>query len=188
MKLVEPMAPHPPRRPASDADSMQRIAEGDLDALGILYDAYAALLLVFTTRLVGAVEAEDIVQTAFLRVLRIAKTFDGDAINARPWLFGIAARIVQERNRSLRRWAAALLKGQHTAERAQLPPVEARWDLDRGLANLSPSKRCVLLLSDVEGFSCPEIASMLAIPIGTVWTRLHHARLELRAFWKGVDW
>jgi len=41
----------------------------------------------------------------------------------------------------------------------------------------------VLLLAEVEGFSCPEIAEMLDIPVGTVWTRLHHARRELRTTW-----
>ena len=46
------------------------------------------------------------------------------------------------------------------------------------------AKRTVLVLAEVEGFSCEELATMLSIPIGTVWTRLHHARRELRRFYE----
>ena len=44
-----------------------------------------------------------------------------------------------------------------------------------------------LLLAEVEGMSGPEIAEALAIPVGTVWTRLHAARRELRALLEGTD-
>ena len=42
----------------------------------------------------------------------------------------------------------------------------------------------MLLLAEVEGFTCEEIAAMLAVPVGTVWTRLHHARRQMRAFYE----
>ena len=58
--------------------------------------------------------------------------------------------------------------------------ADTRRDLEAGLAQLSSAKRSVLVLAEVEGFSCEEIAGMLEIPVGTVWTRLHHARRELR--------
>jgi RNA polymerase sigma-70 factor (ECF subfamily) len=58
-------------------------------------------------------------------------------------------------------------------------------EVARALRTLSDAKRDVLLLADVEGFSAPEIAEMLKIPVGTVWTRLHHGRKELRALLEG---
>ena len=64
---------------------------------------------------------------------------------------------------------------------------EARTDLDRCLRRLSPAKRSVLLLAEVEGFTCEEIAKMVSIPVGTVWTRLHHARRELRRSYAGDE-
>jgi len=57
---------------------------------------------------------------------------------------------------------------------------EADRDLERALARLDAKKREVLLLAEVEGFSASEIAALVGIPIGTVWTRLHHARRALR--------
>jgi RNA polymerase sigma-70 factor (ECF subfamily) len=165
----------------TDAQVLSRVADGDVAALGLLYDRYAVSLLRFARRLERH-EAEDIVQTVFMRVLRVAPTFDPNAPSARPWLFAITARVAQERRRALRRWAAALarLASQSSRPPATIPVTDG--DLQRGLSQLSAAKRSVLLLAEVEGFACEEIASMLSIPVGTVWTRLHHARRELRRF------
>jgi RNA polymerase sigma-70 factor (ECF subfamily) len=51
--------------------------------------------------------------------------------------------------------------------------------VERAFAQLSDAKRSVLLMAEVEGMSCEEIAAALEIPVGTVWTRLHHARRHL---------
>jgi RNA polymerase sigma-70 factor (ECF subfamily) len=48
------------------------------------------------------------------------------------------------------------------------------------LTRISEAKRITLLMAEVEGLSCAEIAAALGVPIGTVWTRLHAARRELR--------
>ncbi len=60
------------------------------------------------------------------------------------------------------------------------PGAAARSDVERALARISEAKRVTFLMAEVEGMSCPEIAGALGIPIGTVWTRLHAARRELR--------
>ena len=52
--------------------------------------------------------------------------------------------------------------------------------LNAGLARLSEDKRLVLLLIELEGLSGDDVASTLGIPVATVWTRLHYARVELR--------
>jgi RNA polymerase sigma-70 factor (ECF subfamily) len=164
---------------AGDGALLARVAQGDTSALGALYDRYAAGLLRFARRL-DPQDAEDVVQTTFLRVLRLAVSFDAETPSARPWLFAITARVVQERRRTLRRWTAALVRLAEQPLRAAPGIADTRPDLDRHLARLSPAKRTVLVLAEVEGFACEEIANMLSIPVGTVWTRLHHARRELR--------
>jgi RNA polymerase sigma-70 factor (ECF subfamily) len=50
----------------------------------------------------------------------------------------------------------------------------------RALFELSPKKREVFVLVALEGLSGEEVATTLGIPVNTVWTRLHHARSELR--------
>lgn len=167
----------------NDIAALAAVARGDVGALGELYDRHARALLAFAARSVGARDAEDLVQITFLRAAKVAASFDGRSSGARAWLFGITARLVQERRRSFARLARALLRFDVALPAA--PTDEARTDLRRGLARLTESKRVVLLLAEVEGFTCEEIATMLEVPIGTVWTRLHHARREMRAFYEG---
>jgi RNA polymerase sigma-70 factor (ECF subfamily) len=76
-----------------------------------------------------------------------------------------------------------------SAQPAKTAPTipEMRADLDTCLSKLSLAKRSVLILAEVEGFTCDEIAAMLSLPIGTVWTRLHHARRGLRQSYEGDE-
>jgi RNA polymerase sigma-70 factor (ECF subfamily) len=60
------------------------------------------------------------------------------------------------------------------------PELHARRDIERALVKISEAKRITLLMAEVEGLSCAEIAAALGVPIGTVWTRLHAARRDLR--------
>lgn len=162
-----------------DAELLRRVAGGDVEALGGLYDRHARALLGFVRRAAPSEDAEDVVQNVFLRALSLAPRFDAGAASARPWLFGIAVYVTRERRRSVRRFAAALLRLSDFGRRAVEPPAD-RTDLERALAKLSPQKREVLLLVEVEELTCDEVATALGIPVGTVWTRLHHARRELR--------
>ncbi len=175
------------RADPTDAAIIALVAKGDLAALGVLYDRYAAGLLRLAGRLVGSQDARDIVHSAFLRVVTLAASYDPAFPTARPWLYGIVVRMIQEHRRSLHRWASVLMKLASQPKKAPGSISEARPDLDACLARLSLPKRTVLLLSEVEGFTAEEIAAMLSIPVGTVWTRLHHARRELRQFYTGDE-
>jgi len=131
----------------------------------------------------GHADADDLVHDAFLTAARIAGRFDGRA-SARPWLIGIAARLVHRRARGLGRIARLVERFTWTRARAVDPSaaVEARSALGvvaGVVARMSAGKRVVLLMAELEGMSGPEIAAALDIPLGTVWTRLHHARREL---------
>ena len=170
----------------SDAAAMAALGQGNISALGVLYDRYQGAVTTFVRRATNdAADAEDLVHATFMTAARAASHFDGRQ-SCRPWLVGIAARLVYRRQRGLSRWARALRELTfHEAERHNDPSSElsARDEVSRlseALQRLSEPKRVVLLLAEVEGLTSERIASALQIPIGTVWTRLHHARRELR--------
>jgi RNA polymerase sigma factor (sigma-70 family) len=167
---------------ASDAALVGAVASGDVGALGELYDRHASSLLGFARHVAPAGEAEDVLQATFLRVLDLAGRFDPSADSARPWLFAIAVRIAQSRRRSLRRFASAVVRFAQVPRANPAQGGGASTDLGRALATLSHDKRIAFVLTQVEGFSAEEAAAMLDVPVGTVWTRLHHARRALRAF------
>src|SRR5690606_21738840 len=124
--------------------------------------------------------------TAFLTAADCAGRYDGRA-SCRPWLIGIAVRLLRRRQYSLGRWLG-LASQLGSLRRASIDPraaLSARSDLERALMRLRQAKRISLLLAEVEGLACPEIAAALEIPVGTVWTRLHAARRELRAWLEG---
>jgi RNA polymerase sigma-70 factor (ECF subfamily) len=170
------------RVPASDPELMARLAAGELSALGELYDRYQPALRRFIARATAdAEDVDDLVHAAFLTAAQCAARYDGRPI-CRPWLMGIAVQLLRRRRYALGRLVAVLasLHGARPASRDPRPALDARPDVERALARLSEAKRVTLLLAEIEGLTCPEIAELLAIPIGTVWTRLHAARRELR--------
>ena len=123
---------------------------------------------------------------------RAAVNFDGRQ-SCRPWLVGIAARLVYRRRRGLARWARALREltfretDRHTDPNSELTARDQVNRLSHALGQLSESKRVVLLLAESEGLSSERIANTLDIPIRTVWTRLHHARRDLRRLLERAD-
>jgi RNA polymerase sigma factor (sigma-70 family) len=173
-----------PEAKTPDTLALERVARGELSALGEVYDRYAVALLRFASRAAGPHDAEDLVQATFMKAVKIAASYDGRSDSARSWLFGIAARLLQERRRSLVRLARALSRLAASSASAATSADSPRSDLERGLLALSDAKRVVIVLAEIEGYTCDEIARMLEIPVGTVWTRLHHARKELRSFYE----
>ncbi|MEO7328755.1 MAG: sigma-70 family RNA polymerase sigma factor, partial [Minicystis sp.] len=134
--------------------------------------------------------AEDIVQEVFILAGRAADRYD-QRPEARPFLLGIAANMIRSRRQKGQRWrhAFALLEGSVSGVFRPTPEdgastTEQMRLLDAALARLTPEKRLVLVMIELEGLSGDEVASALALPIGTVWTRLHHARAELREHMK----
>jgi RNA polymerase sigma-70 factor (ECF subfamily) len=178
------MAVEPLPERDDDAPVLARLATGDVAALGALYDRHQLAVRRFATRALSHHDdAEDVVQSTFLTAAKIATRYDGRR-NARPWLIGIAARLIQQRSQRLARLARYLFGFAATRERSTDPraAVEARSDLERlgrALSDLPARKRVVIVMAEIEGMSCAEIAMELGIPVGTVWTRLHHARKQL---------
>ena len=180
-------APNAIAKVASDGELLAAIATGNLDALGRLFDRYAPELERYLSRIgVPPGDVEDLVQATFLEVVRAAERFDPH-YSARGWLFGVAVLMVRRHRRSVAR-AFARIAAWSPIAREQSPPTpaelfegdEATARLELALSRLSAKKREVFVLVTLEGLSGEEAASVLGIPVKTVWTRLHHARLELR--------
>jgi RNA polymerase sigma-70 factor, ECF subfamily len=179
---MTPMQKRPQRDElTTDAALLERAVGGERTALGLLYDRHAQAVYGFARRILTREEAEDVVQVTFIRIADIAASFDGRNSNARSWIFGIAYRVMGERRRKTSRLREILREFRAGESRvANAPGAHDAIDLDRALARLSEGKRAVLVLTQVHGFSSEEAAEILGLPVGTVWTRLHHARRELR--------
>jgi RNA polymerase sigma-70 factor (ECF subfamily) len=168
-----------------DAQVLARLAAGEITALGDLYDAHHSAVRSFLSRATGDPSAaEDLTQATFLEVIRAAASFDGRN-SCHSWLIGIAVHMLCRYRHASKRFQRALDEFRETAVLADIDPeqiVSARRDLSRvekALYAMTESKRAALLLAEVEGMSCGQIAEILEIPVGTVWTRLHHARRAL---------
>jgi RNA polymerase sigma-70 factor (ECF subfamily) len=136
-------------------------------------------------------DAEDVVQEAFLNAYQSLNSFKGDS-EFFTWLYRIAfnAAITLRRTRK----AVLSIEGDSEGKSASEPidpseysrPSEAVERIDEdaqllaAMQRLSPEHRSVLVLKDLEGQKYEDIAVILDVPIGTVRSRLHRARLELR--------
>ena len=167
----------------SDTDLLRSAAQGDGAAFHRLVDRHAAgLYRVARSLSASEHDAEDVLQETFLAAHRGAAGFDGRA-SVKTWLQRILMRqAARAWNRERRSRAALPLD---TAD----PPVHAgggavrvdqRIDLAAVLETLPPDHRQVLVLREVEQLSYAEIARVLNVPIGTVDSRLHRARREMR--------
>jgi RNA polymerase sigma-70 factor (ECF subfamily) len=170
-----------------DAQLMRAIAEGDLGALGDLYDRYARDVWRAIRRMVGSSnDVEDVVHAVFLKVPEIASHYDGRS-SCRAWLCGIAVRTAMRHRRGFGRLQRMLASFAHTVDAAApsaSPEREAsgREELEvfeRALAKLSPKKRAAFVLVEIEGLTPEQVARSLDVPAATVRTRLFHARKEL---------
>jgi RNA polymerase sigma-70 factor (ECF subfamily) len=175
------------RAPLSDAAALRALADGDVSALGVLYDRHQVSVLAFLVRATGSrQDAEDLLQATFVTAARAAGSFDGRE-TCLPWLIGIGARLAYRHRRGLLRFQRALDRFRASEPPESWDPARQLGARDRlsalaaALERMSERKRIVLLLAEVEGLSGEEIARALDIPLGTVWTRLHHARNELRS-------
>jgi RNA polymerase sigma-70 factor (ECF subfamily) len=166
-----------------DEDLVTAIAADDRRALAALYDRHAPSMLAIAVRLLGdRREAEDLLHDVFVEVQRQARTFDPCRGTVRTWL------LVRLRSRALDRRRAV---GVARAASEQLAPGDEACDEDglapdrarvlRALAALPDEQRRVLELGYFEGLSSAEIAEQLAVPIGTVKSRVAAAMAKLRS-------
>jgi RNA polymerase sigma-70 factor (ECF subfamily) len=135
----------------------------------------------------GAKQAdlEDLGQEVFVAVHRSIASFDGRS-KLTTWLFGICLHLVQRHRR--RAYLRLEFLQAEPPERVDPTTPETRYDeeqarcrLARLLQKLSPERRATFVMFEVEGMSCEEIAELTAVPVGTVYSRLHLARKQVAA-------
>jgi RNA polymerase sigma-70 factor (ECF subfamily) len=166
---------------------LDRLRAGDAPALEELVMTYQHRVFGVALRMLGnRAEAEDVAQEAFVRAHRALGDFRGDA-KLSTWLYAITSRLCLNRLASGERRMAqqgedALLRLSDAGPRpdAALERRELETALGRAIAELPEDRRIVVVLRDLEGLSYEEIAQVLELELGTVRSRLHRARADLK--------
>jgi len=185
--LAGQRAPHPAE---TEASLIARAQAGDVGAFERLSGAYADRLFMLLLRLLGdRSEAEDVAQEVMLRAWRAIPRFRGQS-SYFTWLYRIA---VNEANRALEKSARRPASAPIGADELQLPAPaaddpsrqaensELRRALGLALAGLPPALRTAIVLRDVEGLSTQEAAEIAGVSQAAFKSRLHQARLRVRA-------
>ena len=173
---------------AADAPRfLERLRAGDAQAFEELVASHQHRVFSVALRMLGsAAEAEEIAQEAFFRAHRSLPEFRGDA-KLSTWLYAIVSRLCLNRlasgdRKAVRHGEEILLRVADPrggpaagAERGELEAA-----LHRAIAELSEERRVVVVLRDLEGLSYEEIAVALGIELGTVRSRLHRGRMDLK--------
>lgn len=176
-----------PAEPPADA-AVIRLSWRQPEAFAELYDRHAAEIHRYATRRLGATAADDIVADTFLAAFRSRQRYDLSRADSRPWLFGIAANVIGKQRRAEVRMLRALARtgvdpvdgGHAELVESRVSAVAAHQKLAAALAGLAAGDREVLLLFAWAELSYDGIAEALAIPVGTVRSRLHRARRKTR--------
>ena len=172
----------------SDAEVIAR-SIGDPDAFAALFDRHATAVHRYLSRRIGPSVADDLLAQTFLVAFERRGRYDGARADGRPWLYGIATNLLRRHHRDEARQLRAFA-------RTGIDPITTDCQADRvaervdagarsrevaaALAGLNRPDRDVLLLFAWADLSYDEIARALTIPIGTVRSRLHRARTQIR--------
>jgi RNA polymerase sigma-70 factor (ECF subfamily) len=178
---------------------IERLLARDERAFNELVRAYQRRVLTLVVRMLGNVaEAEDVAQEVFVQVFKAIGSFRGDS-KLSTWIYRIAINLCKNR--------VKYLKVRHTGQQDELGDAEEKGALgatkrgnlgamagpdemmsgkqverivQRAILALEPTFRECLVLRDVEELSYEQIEEITGLPIGTVKSRIHRARAQLR--------
>lgn len=175
---------------------MGSIEDDDLIAASIarpvefagLFDRHYAAVWRYLCRRVGPTLADDFASETFLRALVGRAGYRPAGLGARPWLYGIATNVLRENARREERYLRALGRtGRLDPPPEGMEDVDARLDavalapvVALALARLAPADRDALLLLALTELDYEAIAVATGVPVGTVRSRLHRARRQVR--------
>jgi RNA polymerase sigma-70 factor, ECF subfamily len=167
-------------------DYLAHLAQGgSRDAIDLLARRWTPRLIRYATNKTGAADlALDIVQETWVGVIRGLKHFNNEGSFA-AWIYGIAHRkcvdAIRGAQKNRRLETAALVDAEASVAEARAgSPVFETAGLAHALGQLSAEHRDVVTLFYGEGLGVAEIAIVLSVPVGTVKSRLHHARQFLK--------
>lgn len=180
-------------RPADDHRLIADCLKGRTEAFGELVRRYQDRLFNTVYRLVdNAEDAQDVVQDAFFNAYQSLDRFKGNS-QFFTWLYRIAVNAAISLKRKHRSTVSLHAKVDFLGQQGEpqdasafsqpaqhLERAEEEQRIQEALNRLSPDHRAVLILKDLEEQKYETIAEILAVPIGTIRSRLHRARLELR--------
>jgi RNA polymerase sigma-70 factor, ECF subfamily len=179
---------------ASDEESHRAALAGSGEAMAALYRRHGGLVYRFTLRMSGNAEvAEEITQEVFLALLTQIGRFDAGRGTLSTWLCGIARRQLWK---YLERSNAGALSDFDDEDAAEVQCTsdgpaelllrhEAVAAVRSGMDELPPALREVVILCALEEMSYEQAAQVLAVPVGTVRSRLHRAKARLAGLLRG---
>jgi RNA polymerase sigma-70 factor (ECF subfamily) len=182
-----------------DAALVARCKGNDLTAFDEIVERYQHKIYGYVKRLVGnETDAEDITQEVFLKALNSLHRFREES-SLQTWLFRIATNLCRDAHRRRQRekgWLSLWRQADEQSETEEggiVDPPDDRFNpeklllreelgamLSKAMEQLPLAMREVLILHDVEQMPYEEIAQALGVPLGTVKSRLFHARARLR--------
>lgn len=176
----------------NEAEAISAAKKGNLSAFNQLVMAHQGLVYNVAYRIMGNGDAAaDATQDAFLKAFKSIKQYHGGAFKS--WLMRIVTNTCYDQLRYQKRRPAEPLENEageieyaaQVVDIAEQPEdVAIRHELNDMLQiaidKLPPDQRLVLILSDMEGFSYQEIATITEVSLGTVKSRLNRARVKLR--------
>jgi RNA polymerase sigma-70 factor (ECF subfamily) len=143
------------------------------------FDQHKDAIYRFAWRMSGSpAAAEDVTQDVFVVLLRSPDRFDADRGTMRAFLLGIARNVALKRWRKEHRFEP--LDDEAAAEPVDLDRGEIGHIVGRAVRALRPFQREVVILAEYEGLTLAEIATAVGADVGTVKSRLHRARENLR--------
>jgi len=179
---------------ADDAAVIER-SWREPERFALLFDRHAPHIHRYLARRAGREVADDLVAETFLAAFAKRDRYDLQHADARPWLYGIATNLVgQHRRDEVRQYRISQavapepeVAGHADRVAADVTARAMRPLLDTALAALQPGDRDALLLIAWEQLTYREVSRALAIPVGTVRSRLHRARTKLRQALAGTE-
>ena len=164
----------------TDAELIERsLVDGE--AFALLFDRHFRAIHRFLRGRVGVELADDLASETFVVAFRRRLAYDLSREDTRPWLYGIAVNLMRDHRRSEERRLRAYVlaaAGERSAGEIEEPldPTVAG-----ALLRLSKPERDLVLLHAWADLSYEQLAEALALPLGTVRSRLSRAKTKLRA-------
>jgi RNA polymerase sigma-70 factor (ECF subfamily) len=173
----------------TEAALIEAVRRGDAGSREALYHRYKRRVYALAVRIVGATDAEEVAQEAFIRIFRGLTKFRGDAALA-TWIYRLAVNAALS-HRARRPPAPTDAQGDEIEAATgdlggdgRAEPIHGdavlRTRLEEALARLPAGYRTVVVLHDVEGLEHEEVAAILGCHVGTSKSQLHKARAKLR--------
>jgi RNA polymerase sigma-70 factor, ECF subfamily len=176
--------------PASDARLVEDVRRGNSDAFGTLVVRYEKRLHRLLRRLVHDQEqARDLAQETFLKVYQHLDQFDASR-RFGPWLFRVAVNLAVDwlrKRKPVLRLNHMVRGDEHPVEIIDPDPrprLDLEQEIQRVLQEIPMAYRTVLILRDLEGFSCSEVAAIEGRREATIRWRLSRAREMFREAWE----